>query len=1062
MSNRVHCSECGADLPPGTLGGRCPRCVLQFGLEAGGGQAAGTEAFPTDARSAGSGLGKVRYFGDYELLEEIARGGMGVVYKARQVSLNRLVAVKMILSGELAGQEAVERFRREAEAAAQLQHPNIVAVHEVGEHAGQQYFSMDYVAGPNLAALVGSKPLAAQRAARYVEQIAQAIEYAHGQGVLHRDLKPSNVLIDPLDQPRVTDFGLAKGLHDSALRTPPSALTLSGQVLGTPNYLPPEQAAGRRGVVGPASDVYGLGAILYFLLTARPPFMGETLETTLVQVLHQEPVPPRLLNGSVPRDLETICLKCLEKDPARRYGTAKELAEDLGRFLRSEPILARPVSPAGKAWRWCRRKPVVAGLSAGLVSALILGFTGVTWQWRQTERERQLQRRIAYVASMRAAHQALQLSDRGTAAALLQQQRPKAGEKDDLRGIEWRYLWQQSRSDELRTFTHPTAVRDAVLSRDGKYLVTSGYDDKIRVWETASRKVIRQFDCLHFVSNRKCFGLAPDGKYLVMPSTNGIEIRETIGWSVVKRLPGAEPSVCLSANGRFVVAHATDSQGLLVWDLDTGKRQRVANVPQQYGNLAISPDGSQLAYSTGNTFFRVMGGIVLVEVQTGRTNMIAPNEPTVVLAISPDGRWLASGHPSGEIAFWKLPDGKLVRRFLAHRQMFGALSFSPDSALLVSGGDDQLIHLWQTGTSNRVATLQGHGSGITSCAFSADGQMLVSSSGDDTVKLWKAKEPEPRSFTFSLPSNTIPVGPLPDGTALLALDEDAMTTRLLGLPDGKLICATDWSQAQQHECERVRFFAKNDLAVGVSTNGTVHFWNLRTGAHIRSVALGGPEFDPELLSPDQRWLLGGLPGVYHFTLWDLRTCQEVLRLRFIDSHFFAACFSSDSRWLAYADTNLMVRIWNLAGKREEAAFQGKRNGLLLAFRFSPDNQLLAVAGWAGVGLCTPGTTTTVQHSLRSSNFLSFSHDGRTFAVSGTDYSIRLSNTATGQEMLVIPDVLMASGMWHSHSGFRYAVPADLSPGDRWLVWQERGGLIRVTPLPSLAEIDRLEKTRNSF
>jgi tetratricopeptide (TPR) repeat protein/tRNA A-37 threonylcarbamoyl transferase component Bud32 len=304
-------------------------------------------------------------FGDYELLEEIARGGMGVVYKARQVSLNRTVAVKMILTGQLASAADVQRFRAEAESAARLQHPNIVAIHEIGQHEGQHYFSMDYVDGQNLAQLVGQKPMSPKQAAKYLETIAEAIHHAHQQGILHRDLKPSNILIDNLGQPRVTDFGLAKQIKGA------SDLTVSGQVLGSPNFMPPEQAAGKRGHVGPWSDVYALGAILFYMLTGRPPFAAETMAETLQLVANTEPLSPRLLSPGVPRDLETICLKCLEKESRLRYGTVRELADELGRFLRDEPILARPINRIEKTWRWCLRKPAVA-TAIGLVVALVL------------------------------------------------------------------------------------------------------------------------------------------------------------------------------------------------------------------------------------------------------------------------------------------------------------------------------------------------------------------------------------------------------------------------------------------------------------------------------------------------------------------------------------------------------------------------------------------------------------------------------------------------------------------------------------------------------------------
>jgi serine/threonine protein kinase len=256
----------------------------------------------------------LRRFGDYELLEEVARGGMGIVYRARQISLNRIVALKMILAGQLASKQEVLRFRSEAEAAATLQHPSIVRIHETGERDGHHYFSMDYIEGRTLTEIVRDGPLPGQRAARYARTIAEAIHYAHSQGVLHRDLKPSNIIVDANDEARITDFGLAKRMRNDF------GVTVTGQVIGSPNFMPPEQTSARSSHIGPASDVYGIGAVLYYLLTGRPPFHAEAIEELLLLLRDSEPVSPRLLNPSVPRDLETICLKCLEKDPARRTG----------------------------------------------------------------------------------------------------------------------------------------------------------------------------------------------------------------------------------------------------------------------------------------------------------------------------------------------------------------------------------------------------------------------------------------------------------------------------------------------------------------------------------------------------------------------------------------------------------------------------------------------------------------------------------------------------------------------------------------------------------------------
>src|SRR5690348_837690 len=333
---------------------------------------------------------------------------MGVVYRARQTSLERIVALKMILAGQFASKQTIQRFRGEVTAAALLQHPNIVAIHDVGIHDGQHYFSMDYVDGHNLAQLVNTRPLAPAKAARYLKLVAEAIHYAHQQGILHRDLKPSNVLVDASDQPRITDFGLAKRFGaDSQLLTHDSSITMTGQMLGSPNFMPPEQASAQRGKVGRHSDVYGLGAILYHLLTARPPFQAESFESVIYQVLNAEPVSPHLLNSSVPSDLETICVKCLQKEPSRRYHSAQELADELGRFVRQEPIQARPITVAERTWRWCRRKPAIASLGLATFLLLLAVAIGSPIAALLFNRERQRAEENLYFADMHAAEIAL-------------------------------------------------------------------------------------------------------------------------------------------------------------------------------------------------------------------------------------------------------------------------------------------------------------------------------------------------------------------------------------------------------------------------------------------------------------------------------------------------------------------------------------------------------------------------------------------------------------------------------------------------------------------------------
>jgi serine/threonine protein kinase len=340
----------------------------------------------------------------YDLLGEIGRGGMGVVYRARHNRLGRVVALKLLRAGALAGPEERERFLREARAVARLQHPHIVQVYDVGEHAGGPYLALELVPGGSLARRLADRPLPPRAAAELVATLAEAVQYAHSQGVVHRDLKPANILLSlvpcPLSLaqkrvpseglqgttdkgqgtiPKITDFGLARSLADDP------GTTASGAVIGTPSYMAPEQAAGARAVT-PAADIYALGAILYECLTGRPPFRAATVLETLDQVRSADPVAPARLQPAVARDLNTVCLKCLEKEPAKRFGTAQDLADDLRRFLAGEPVLARPVGVWGRTWRWCRRNPRVASLLVALAVALTAGFAGVFVQWRRAER----------------------------------------------------------------------------------------------------------------------------------------------------------------------------------------------------------------------------------------------------------------------------------------------------------------------------------------------------------------------------------------------------------------------------------------------------------------------------------------------------------------------------------------------------------------------------------------------------------------------------------------------------------------------------------------------------
>ena len=359
MAQLRTCPDCGANITSDAPDGACPACALRGALS------------PMADLNAGT---RLHYFADYEIIEEIGRGGMGVVFRARQVSLNRDVALKMILTGRLASESEVNRFIQEAQAAAGLRHPNIVEVYEVSSYQGHHYYSMELIEGQNLAELVKEVPMPARKAAECMKAVADAIHFAHERGTLHRDLKPTNILIDVFGLPRITDFGLARREQIDA------HLTTSGQVIGTPAFISPEQAQGSSTAIGPRSDLYSAGAVLYYMLTQRAPFAADSLAALLDLVVHQDPVSPRALNPSIPRDLETICLKCLEKDQARRYSSAKTLSEDLDHFIRAEPVIARPTSAAHRAWRWCARNRTISGSIAAIAFVLVAGVLVSTRQ----------------------------------------------------------------------------------------------------------------------------------------------------------------------------------------------------------------------------------------------------------------------------------------------------------------------------------------------------------------------------------------------------------------------------------------------------------------------------------------------------------------------------------------------------------------------------------------------------------------------------------------------------------------------------------------------------------
>ena len=547
-------------------------------------------------------------FGDYELLEKIAQGGMGVVYKARQISLHRIVAMKMILAGQLASDSDIARFQTEALAAANLDHPGIVPVYEVGQHAGQHYFTMGYVEGPSLAAELAKGPLAPRAAAALVQTVAEAVEYAHQQGVIHRDLKPANILLDRTGRPRVTDFGLAKRISSD------SNLTVSGQVLGTPSFMPPEQAAGNLDEIGPASDVYALGAVLYNLLTGRPPFQAANPSDTMLQVRIEEPVWPRWLNPEVPRDLETIVLKCLEKFPLRRYGTAQDLVLDLGRFLAGEPIRARPVGRFERGWRWCGRNRRLAAalgsLALTLTAAVVLLIALVVLRTRTVSRLN---------ATLSATQTSLGLmADEGgdparaalwfAHAAQLVAADPQRAEVNRVRVRTWlRHCYLPERA-----WLHDRRVlRSLRIHPSGQYLAVTGLpEDSAILWDLRQDNPLvlpgppARVSALAWSVDGKRVALgAPDGQVAVLSFPAGKPLQQLAHHGSIAALE-------FSADGRYL---ALASETLRVWDHQT-ETFATPNLPHPQTVVALGlqlprrPAGHRLPGRAGSRLRRPQRG----------------------------------------------------------------------------------------------------------------------------------------------------------------------------------------------------------------------------------------------------------------------------------------------------------------------------------------------------------------------------------------------------------------------------------------------------------------------